>query len=613
MYYSRRTPKKSMRDYFMPFFIIIVLIAIVVVGWRTLNKVFIQNNVDVTSERVLLNIESGSAKAMMEGKAEWKNAPNNIYLYKGEKIETSLDGRAELTFFEQSVTRMEKGSEVEFTQLKKQKEANVINLTLNNGEIWTKVENIVNPDSSFTIDTDLITVETKGGVVDILYPATVQVIQGSAQVSIKSADEVIKTVNVGVGQQFTIDETGISDLAENLDTTLIFAMSDEFKSSDWYTWNMRQDGAIAGFEEPGTEGDEASTTDEDATTDTETDNKTDTDTDKVTDTETDTVTDTETDKTDTTVDEETDENDKTPPADPVITDPGGNGKTVTIDDIEQVISGTVSSDTYAVVVNDYKLGKYIPGTKSFKYYAKTSYGNLVVGDNEFEIYAEDKAGNKSDTVKITLVLDQKTFDEKKAESTEDTGTTSVPSSTSSGGVKITSPNGGESLTTSETSFDIKGEVPAGTAKVVVNDYTLTKFTEGDTAFAYKASSAMGSLEIGEKNTYTVKAYDKDDELLGTASITIDVQSGSASAPTITMPSSEGAYNTTLDQVALGGAVGKWVQKVYVNDEVLSSYIPGSEKWSKSVTLTTGANTFTIYGEQDGVKTATATITITYQP
>jgi len=599
-----------MRDYFMPFFIIIVLIAIVVVGWRTLNKVFIQDNLSTTNERVFLNIESGSTKAMMDGKTEWKNAPNNIYLYKGEKIETSLDGRASLTFPDQSIARMEKGSEVGFTQLKKLKEASITEIALNSGEVWTKVENIVNPDSSFTVTTDLISVDTKGGVLDINYPGTVYVIQGSAQISIKNNGETIKTLNVGVGQQFIIDAAGISDIAENLETTLIFAISDEFKTSDWYKWNMRKDGSITAFEESGTE--------EDTTTDETTTKTVDETTGTTDETTTKTVEDTEatvSDTTKTTDEEPADANDKTPPSAPAFKEPGGNDDTVTIDDIEQIISGTVSSDTYAVIVNDYKLGKYIPGAKTFQYYAKTAYGNLKVGDNEFIAYAEDKAGNKSETSKITLVLEQKTFDDKTAESKTESGTdtSALPKGTSTGGVKITDPNGGTSFTTTETVFDIKGEVPEGTAKVIINDYQLTKFAVGDTTFTYKASSAMGSLTLGEKNLYTVKAYDADDELLGSASITIDAQSGSSAAPAITMPSAASAYSTTLDQVVMGGTIGKWIQKVYVNDEILASYIPGSEKWSKTVTLTAGDNTFTVYGEKDSVKTTTATIVITYQP
>ena len=245
-----------------------------------------------------------------------------------------------------------------------------------------------------------------------------------------------------------------------------------------------------------------------------------------------------------------------------------------------------------------------------------------MGENEYEVIAEDKAGNQSDSAKIILILEQEIVDEAgvaveedEEEVTEDTTDITeeeeepVPTSTSEGGVTITEPNGGESFATSETEFDIKGTVPEGTVKVEVNNYALSLFEEGDTTFRYSAKSSFGNLIIGEMNEYTVKAFDEDGKVLGTASITIDVESGSAAAPTITMPSTTGSYSTTLDQLVIGGDVGKWTTKVYVNDEVLEGYIPGSEEWRKTVTLTAGENTFIIKGEG----TDSTSITITYTP
>jgi len=80
-----------------------------------------------------------------------------------------------------------------------------------------------------------------------------------------------------------------------------------------------------------------------------------------------------------------------------------------------------------------------------------------------------------------------------------------------------------------------------------------------------------------------------------------------------MPSSSGSYTTTLDEIVLGGTIGKWVQKVYVNDQLLDTYIPGSEEWRKSVTLTAGENTFTIYGSAEDKNTESVSITISYTP
>lgn len=672
--YKRRMPKRRMRDYFMPFFIILLILAIIIFGWRTLNRVLIDDNKGTLTEKVFLNIENGSAKAMTVGKSEWKNVPDSIYLYSGEKLKTGSDGRATLTFSDQSLVRLDKNTEVTFVNLTKKDGTSNNEIDLAEGQIWSGVEKSYSPNSSFTVNTDLLMVNSKEGNIGVTEPGTVYVLDGSAEVSLKSNNEVVKVLTVGVGQELNVTEEKISQISEGLETELIFALSDSFKSSNWYRWNMKLDGSIDAYEESDEE--------EDGEVDSEGDS--DIDDEEASDEEEDesdeVVVDglisitkpsenSATNDSSITIEGTYDSSkveivyvggkkatvvsankwkvydytftlegensltveaedstgvktelesfiityDKTAPATPKITDPGANGETVTIEDIEQIISGTVTSDTYAVIVNDYKLGKYVPGGKEWQYYAKTAYGNLEAGSNEYIVYAEDKAGNQSEPATIVLVLEQEVIDtaEEEGEDVEE-DEESLPESSSEGGVSITGPNDGESFTTSDTEFEIIGEVPSSTAKVVVNDYTLSLYEAGSTTFKYSAKSSFGNLEIGEKNTYTVKAYDEDDTLLGSASITIDVESGSAAAPTITMPTSAGTYTTTLNEIVIGGDIGKWVQKVYVNDELLSAYIPGSEEWRKTVTLESGDNTFTIYGESEGGKTSSVSITITYQ-
>ena len=311
--------------------------------------------------------------------------------------------------------------------------------------------------------------------------------------------------------------------------------------------------------------------------------------------------------------------DKTPPNMPAFTEPGANDETVEIEDIEQIIEGTASKDTAAMIVNDYRLTKYVPGSKEFSYYAKTVYGNLEVGDNEYKAIAEDKAGNQSEPAIITLTLTQEVMDNAEEEGDDEEEESSgdsedaLPQASSSGGVEITAPNNGESFDTNETEFEISGTVPEGTAKVEVNNYPLSLFKLGDTTFKYRAYVSIGNLVIGEKNPYAVKAYDEDGKLLGEASITIDVESGSSAAPVVTIPVSTGTYSTTLDTLVIGGTVGKWVTRMYVNDKEITDYIPGSEQWRTSINLNSGKNTLVVNAEKVGVSVGKATIEITYTP
>jgi len=677
--YYRTQPKKKATAYLMPFIIILILIGIVVFGWRALNSAFLGGSASSPNEKVFLNIEAGSAKAMTVSSSEWKNAPDNINLYSGERIKTGGDGRVTLTFPDKSLVRMDKDSELEFSKIKQKAEATQTEIALSSGQVWAKIEPTANPDSSFAIVTDLLTVDSVGATLNVTSEGGVYVMSGSAQIGIKAEDEIIKTVNLGVGQQIVITPEVLTQIQEGKNPEILFALDDAFKKSGWYRWNRQKDGMINGFEEPdsnltsgGYSGYGEPTTQENALqTETEADVETinpdrlvaiskpsnDSETNESSISVSGTYDSEKVSgiyvngkkasladnkwtvssvaliegKNTINVEAETDAGrskidpliitmDSQAPEAPKVTDPTATeGETgITVDDVEQVIKGTVSKDTFAVIVNDYQLGKYVPGSGTFEYYAKLAFGNLKVGDNEYIMYAEDKAGNRSVSTTLTLTLEQETVDNSDTKPETTTTTTeekadALPVAESTGGVSITAPNDGKSFSTSDTAFEIQGSVPSGTVKVVVNDYTLSKYVAGSATFSYKASSTFGNLEIGAKNTYEATAYDADGKVLGKASITIDVASGSASAPTITMPSATGTYSTSLNEVVIGGTVGKWATAVKINGATLSEYIPGSEEWRKTVQLSIGENSYSICAEQNDTESGCATIKITYQP
>lgn len=583
--YKRRAPGSGASDFIKPFLVIIVFVGVILAAWHLLGSALIGGGETLSSEKVFLDIETGSAKAMTSGVGEWKNVPTSIYLYEGEKLKTQSDGRVTISLFEKDTVRLDKSTEIKFTVLSSDAAGNQATLELEDGKLWVDIDESGMTGSEFIIKTGLLTLKSNGGIFALSHPGMLYVLEGSVRADIEHEGKIVKSSTIGVGQELIVDEQIAADLSEDLQKEVVFALDDAFKSSNWYRWNMQQEGSSL---------DDIPLDDEDGTGEATED---DTDIDE-----------------DVEEDEEIDENDKEPPTMPQIEEPGSNGDTVTLDDVEQDIKGSVSSDTEAVIVNDYRLTKYVPGSKSFRYTAKVAFGNLEVGENEYEVIAVDKAGNKSSVAMITLVLPQDVYDEAQTEEDEEDTGDPTPEATATGGVKITAPNNGENLVTSETSFEIKGEVPAGTAKVVVNGYTLQGFSEGDTTFIYNANSTLGTLEIGELNTYTVKAYDADDELIGTASMTIDVESSETGNgdPVITMPSTSGTYSTTLDQLVVGGTVGKWVDVVYLNGAKLTEYIPGSEKWQKTITLSPGENVYSVYGEKAGEQTSTATITIDYQ-
>ncbi len=596
--YKKRAPKRGGSDYIKPFIVIIIFVAIIIAGWRLMGSILVDDTSTQSSEKVLLEIETGSAKAMTSTGSEWKNIPSNIYLYEGEKVRTQSDGRMTLTFFDQNIARLDKRSEVKIETLQLEGSKSTVGLRLDEGQVWIDVKNELS-SASYSVSMDNLLVEATNAIFAVSAPGTVYVLSGSVTAKVVDNGTVADQAEVGVGQQVTVDALIAKEITAGAEKDLIFAIDDSFKGSNWYRWNQTQSGTdilpddvsdTEEAEEDNADGDTAEDTDEAQNEDTAEDDAKDS---KV-----------------------KDPNDKEAPDIPTITDPGSNDESVEIDDVVMNIEGTVSADTAVVIVNDYRLARYIPGSEEFRYTANVGFENLEVGDNEYRVIAEDENGNKSEAAIITLVLTQEVYDEKITEEekevvTEDEG---APTASATGGVSITSPNNGDNLVTSETSFEIKGEVPDTTAKVLVNDYQLQGFTAGDTAYKYNANSTLDTLKIGELNTYTVKAYDAEGELIGTAIMTIDVESGSNGSgdPTFTMPISTGTYNTTLNQLVIGGAIGKWVEMVYLNGSKLNEYIPGSEEWKTTVTLVPGENIFNVYGEKDGKDTATASITIDYQ-
>ena len=598
--YKRRAPRSRATDFIKPFLVIIIFIAIIVAGWKLLGSTFTGDQESLSSEKIFLDIETGSAKAMTSGSNEWKSVPNGIYLYEGEKLRTQSDGRVTLSFFDKDKVRLDKSSELEFKTLEREAGSGAAGLILEDGRLWLEIDESGTSSSTFTIETGLLSLVSDGGVFAVSHPGMLYVLEGSVKAEIMHEGDIIKSTTIGVGQELIIDAEIAADLSEGLQKEIIFALDDAFKSSNWHRWNKQQgdntfddltDESEVESDEQNIESDEESETDEP---------------------ETEIADDEETEE------EEVDEDDQEPPTKPQIEEPGNNGDTITLDSGEQDITGSVSSDTEAVIVNDYRLSKYVPGSKTFRYTAKVEFGNLEVGENEFEVIAVDKNQNKSEVAKITLLLSQEVYDEIKSEEEDEEDSeveVSTPAAASStGGVSITSPNNGENLVTSETAFEIKGSVPEGTSKVLVNGYQLQGFTEGSSTFLYRANSTLGTLEIGELNTYTVKAYGADDEVIGEASMTIDVESGSngEGAPVISIPTSAGTYETTLDQIVLGGSVGKWITRVRIDGTNLDTYIPGSEEWKKTITLAPGSNVFEVCAEKEGESQGCSTISINYQ-
>lgn len=207
---------------------------------------------------------------------------------------------------------------------------------------------------------------------------------------------------------------------------------------------------------------------------------------------------------------------------PTITRPGGSGQTVTVTEPEVELQGTAPANTTGIMVNDYKLQLFKPGSRTWSYLASTALGNMKVGDNVFAVRTIDEAGNMSAPVSIKVIYNDGTVPTSSA-GTSSSSQISIPMLNNAplkpGTVKVTAPTSGTPLETSEVEILIEGATPADTFAVFVNDYRLMLYQPGKTFWNYKASDALGTMKAG-KNTYTVTARNQKGEIIDTVTYEI---------------------------------------------------------------------------------------------
>ncbi len=181
-----------------------------------------------------------------------------------------------------------------------------------------------------------------------------------------------------------------------------------------------------------------------------------------------------------------------------------------------------------------------------------------------------------------------------------------------GAPQISNPgSNGSEVTLDSTSQIISGTVSEGTARVLVNDYELQKFSLGDTTFEYTASIDYDSLDLGT-NTYDVVAFDEEGNK-STATITLilpqsvydevdteEEEEEEASTGTVAFTSPNGGQDGTIsgDSVSIGGTVPTGANTVIVNGYQLSGFQAGNSSFNYNANkvlgnLKVGQNTYEV--------------------
>ncbi|PIR53395.1 hypothetical protein COU76_01095 [Candidatus Peregrinibacteria bacterium CG10_big_fil_rev_8_21_14_0_10_49_10] len=231
--------------------------------------------------------------------------------------------------------------------------------------------------------------------------------------------------------------------------------------------------------------------------------------------------------------------DRKPPASPKITSPAHEGQTYRTGSERFVIAGTVSPDTISVIVNDYKLQLYKPGSTTWTYLASTSIDNLHAGTNVYSVVSMNRGGYRSAPAVLTVLLEEgpEGVVEVGNESSSGSATTAEDTESSEafnvrelpknaplqpGSLQVTGPTPGTHHTATGSSFLIQGTTVPSTFSLWVNDYRLRLYEPGKTTWNYIADTNLRTLHRGQ-NEYTIVTRDNQNRILDTLTYLVEYQ------------------------------------------------------------------------------------------
>ncbi|MFC1655948.1 FecR domain-containing protein [Patescibacteria group bacterium] len=475
-----RMPRKRPIDYILPFLIMICAGVIVVLAYQLWSSV--QPSED--EKDIYMYTAQGNVKILPWGAGEWEKAYNGTRLLQGDSIKTQKGGRTVVEFFEDHYLRVDEKSEISISEIKESGGVYEISVMLLDGKIWINNDETSDSPVKFVVKTDNTIVKTVSTIYEVEQTdaaQAVRVIKGSIVADILVDEDgqkkKVESISIGVGQEALLTDKALKEYAERKSPSVIDAISDEFRNSGFYKWNMSEDSDPTDYSISGGTFDSA-LFDDGATEDAE-------------------------------ILEEGDL------PKPVITVPSTLDFTTPESSLS--IRGTTSAETKKMMVDavvggesqTYELNLYVPGNTEWSFAISHAKGNMEPGKNTYAFYSlgEDEKRSAKTNVVITYGSEEDaedtedpTADDEEDEETDlNLGTLTTP--------EVETYNGGASNEVDVDTVKVSGSV-SGAEKVVVNGYTLSAFEPGDTTWTYYAKESLGNLDAGE-NSYTVVAVAPD--------------------------------------------------------------------------------------------------------
>jgi len=372
---------------------------IVILGYN-LYKAF--TGADV-KKSAYLHILSGSAKMKTWGTNDFFSITSDPVVMQGDEIQSSSDGKFIVEFFDGTLLRMEGETSLTFSAIDSEEPS--ITVELNYGKIWINKVYRETGKTFFTVNAgSLNIVSARSNIFEIENIGTetvVRVLSGDGKdldinIMDKDRKKSVDTVLLGVGQEIIITPAALERYWAYQSPSVISAISDEFKQTDFYIWNESEDKSPTKFEKS-MDGDKFIKVEPQVVPDENT-------VDMV---PVEPVVETSAVPASLEVAQDPKLAEPKMPAPTLLsvgglTKPNSDGNYV-VSANPAVLKGEVPSGTVKVTVNDFELKKFQPSSRAWTYYANADYGFMKEGENLYRVYALDDKGNKSEVLEFKVV------------------------------------------------------------------------------------------------------------------------------------------------------------------------------------------------------------------
>lgn len=403
----------------MPFLIIICIGIIGVLIFNLWRAVFPSSQ----PKAAYLHMVEGSAQMKAWGTESFFNLNTDSVIMQGDRIRSSAEAKFIVEFFDGTLMRIGGNADIGFDVIDDIGSVPSMNLHLFAGDVWFDMMNKSSGPANVEVKMNNIVARSNNASVFELENQGDQVVRVIAvsqndglivDIMDESGVKVVESENIGVGQEINFKSDVLKAYWAHQSPTVLSALADDFKQSDWYLWNIKEDDNPTVFEKtigPGGMGlvkvapqvvepapslitpDDGATILPDGT---------------VVPATTPAVTPT-TDAT------------KTPVATPTTPITPAESTTVSKPEITSVaggvkpdangvyrvtsrvttLSGTIKGAT-KVVVNGYTLTKFTAGSTSWSYFANADFDLMKAGDNTYEIYGVDANGKKGESLIVKV-------------------------------------------------------------------------------------------------------------------------------------------------------------------------------------------------------------------